>query len=152
MSNQNRVSKSKAAASGRSGVRYSDAFKADAVRLVTHEHYSIAQAAAAVGVSSKSLRDWHLHATKSASVADGAGDGDSLQAKCRRLREQLRRAEMERDILKKAAIFFANDTPGDGEVGGGDDDCPRVGVAGWVRKPAECRQCPPQDSNLEPAD
>jgi len=89
--------------------RYSEPFKADAVRLVTHEGYPIAQAAAAVGVSEKSLRQWHRHRTKSASSSQASSADASTEAENRRLREQLRQAEMERDILKKAARVFAND-------------------------------------------
>lgn len=98
-----------AAAAASSGNRYSEPFKADAVRLVTHERYSIAQAAAAVGVSEKSLRDWHRHRTRATSASQASGDDGSTEAENRRLREQLRQAEMERDILKKAARVFAND-------------------------------------------
>jgi transposase len=39
--------------------RFGELFKRDAVRLVTHEGYTFKAAAAAVGVSDKSLRDWH---------------------------------------------------------------------------------------------
>jgi hypothetical protein len=39
--------------------RFSEDFKRDAVRLVIEEKYTIAAAAKAVGVSAKSLRDWH---------------------------------------------------------------------------------------------
>ncbi len=39
--------------------RYPEVFKRDAVRLVTDEKYSFKAAAQAVGVSEKSLRDWH---------------------------------------------------------------------------------------------
>jgi len=91
------------------GNRYSEPFKADAVRLVTHERYSIAQAAAAVGVSEKSLRDWHRHRTQSTSASQASSADGSTEAENRRLRERLRQAEMERDILKKAARVFAND-------------------------------------------
>jgi transposase len=91
------------------GNYYSEPFKADAVRLVTHEGYTIAQAAAAVGVSEKSLRQWHRHRTESASSSQASSADASTEAENRRLREQLRQAEMERDILKKAATFFAND-------------------------------------------
>jgi transposase len=91
------------------GRRYSEPFKADAVRLVTHERYTIAQAAAAVGVSEKSLRDWHRHRMQSTSTSQASNDDASMAAENRRLREQLRQVEMERDILKKAARVFADD-------------------------------------------
>jgi len=96
------------ATAAQSGRRYSEPFKADAVRLVTHERYTIARAARAVGVSEKSLRHWHRRLTE---PADARPDTDAaMRAENQRLREALRQAEMERDILKKAAVFFANDT------------------------------------------
>ena len=102
------VQKQMLQASG-AGNRYSEPFKADAVRLVTHEGYTIAQAAKAVGVSEKSLREWHRRQTRSASTVQNGNDDASTEAENRRLREQLRQAEVERDILKKAARVFAND-------------------------------------------
>lgn len=42
-----------------SGRRYSAAFKQDALGLITQEGYGLATAAHAVGVSEKSLREWH---------------------------------------------------------------------------------------------
>ena len=39
--------------------RFSDEFKRELVRLVTDEKYTFQAAATAVGVSQKSLRDWH---------------------------------------------------------------------------------------------
>jgi transposase len=110
MSEQNPDPKTTHGAASKATRRYSEPFKADAVRLVTHERYSFAKAAKAVGVSEKSLRDWHRRlAPRAASNANPDAD-DAMQAENRRLREALRQAEMERDILKKAARFFANDT------------------------------------------
>ena len=94
----------------KSARRYSEPFKADAVRLVTHERYTFAKAAKAVGVSEKSLRDWHRRLASPAAAGPNPDADDAMQAESRRLREALRQAEMERDILKKAARFFANDT------------------------------------------
>ena len=111
MPEQNPDPKATQSAASKAARRYSEPFKADAVRLITHERYTVAQAAAAVGVSEKSLRDWHQRLTGSASTkADVHSSDDATQAENRRLREALRQAEMERDILKKAARVFANDT------------------------------------------
>jgi transposase len=52
-------SASEQATQSASGKRYLDDFKRDAVRLVTEERYTFQAAAKAVGVSEKSLRDWH---------------------------------------------------------------------------------------------
>lgn len=88
---------------------YSDTFKHDTVRLVTHERYSVQAAADAVGISSKTLRNW---LNKARPAPEPCGDDASmqqLQDENRRLRQQLKRAEMERDILKKATAYFAKE-------------------------------------------
>ena len=90
--------------------RYPDDFKQDAVRLVTEEKYSFKVAAGAVGVSEKSLRDWHA---KLVPQPDPCGDNatlEQLQQENKRLRKQLKRAEMEREILRKATAYFAKES------------------------------------------
>ena len=89
--------------------RYADEFKQDAVRLVTEEEYTFQAAADAVGVSSKSLRDWHKKFAPAPNASNGAAiTVERLQADIKLLRQQLRRAEVERDILKKATTYFAS--------------------------------------------
>ena len=88
---------------------FSEEFKVDAVRLVTGEGYSIAAAAKSVGVGQQSLRKWHARlAPRPVACGDGASV-EELRAENDRLRRELRRAELERDILKKATAYFARD-------------------------------------------
>ncbi len=90
--------------------RYPEDFKLSAVRLVTDEQYTFKAAAQAVGVSEKSLHDWHK---KFAPPPVPCGDDatvSQLQAENKRLRRELKRAEMEREILKKATAFFAKES------------------------------------------
>lgn len=94
----------------KSGKRYAESFKHDAVRLITQEGYSFAAAAHATGVSEKSLREWHKKLSPPEACGDDAGV-DELKQEVRRLREQLRQAEMEREILKKATAYFASQKP-----------------------------------------
>jgi transposase len=90
--------------------RYSEEFKQDAVRLVSEEKYSFKAAAAAVNVSEKSLRDWYARIVpQPGPCGDGAGL-DELREENKRLRQQLKRAEMEREILKKATAYFAKES------------------------------------------
>ena len=89
--------------------RFSDEFKRDSVRLVTDEKYSFQAAATAVGVSQKSLRDWHAKFAPQPVACDPHASQDELRDENKRLRQQLKRAEMERDILKKATAYFAQD-------------------------------------------
>ncbi len=89
--------------------RFLDEFKRDAVRLITDQQYTFQAAASAVGVSQKSLRDWHRKFAAGADPANGAAvTVEQLQADNRRLRQQLKRAETEREILKKATTYFAS--------------------------------------------
>ena len=90
--------------------RFGEEFKRDAVRLVVEEGYTLQAAAAAVGVSDQSLRAWHA---KYAPVHEPCGEQATLQElreENQRLRKQLRRAELEREILKKATAYFAKES------------------------------------------
>jgi transposase len=90
--------------------RFPDEFKRDAVRLVTDEQYTFKAAAQAVGVSEKSLYDWHK---KFAPPPVPCGDDATvaeLQTENKRLRKELKRAELEREILKKATAYFAKES------------------------------------------
>jgi transposase len=84
--------------------RFSEEFKRDAVRLVAEEGYTFKAAAKAVGVSEKSLRDWHKR------LAPAPRPCGELREENKRLRRQLKRAELERDILKKATVYFAKES------------------------------------------
>ena len=88
---------------------YDEAFKRDAVRLVAEEGYSFKAAAEAVKVSEQSLRAWHA---KFAPAAPACGDNASVEElkENARLRKQLKRAELEREILKKATAYFAKES------------------------------------------
>jgi transposase len=90
--------------------RFGEEFKRDAVRLVVEEGYTFKAAAAAVGVSDQSLRAWHA---KYAPPPEPCGENatfEELREENRRLRKQLRRAELEREILKKATAYFAKES------------------------------------------
>ena len=90
--------------------RFSDEFKRDSVRLVTDEKYSFQAAATAVGVSQKSLRDWHAKFAPQAVPCDEHASREELRDEIKRLRQQLKRAELEREILKKATAYFARES------------------------------------------
>lgn len=89
---------------------FSDEFKRDAVDLVVKQGYSFRAAADAVNVSSRSLREWH---EKWAPQPEPCGDEASvqeLQSEIKRLRKQLQKTELEREILKKATAYFAKES------------------------------------------
>ena len=90
--------------------QFTDEFKRSAVRLVVEEKYTFAAASKAVGVSSRSLRDWHAKFAPSKAPCGEEATPDELRAEIKLLRRQLQRAEMEREILKKATAYFAKES------------------------------------------
>jgi len=91
--------------------RYSEEFKQDAVRLVVREEYSFQAAAKAVGVSDQTLRHWHARLAPQPAECGAAATVEELREEIKRLRRELRRAELEREILKKATAYFAKESP-----------------------------------------
>ena len=89
---------------------FGEDFKRDAVRLVVDEKYTFAAAAKAVGVSVQSLRAWHKKFAPPRDACGENGTMDELREENKRLRRQLRRAELEREILKKATAYFARES------------------------------------------
>jgi transposase len=85
--------------------KFTREFKISAVELVNQKGYSVAEAARSLGIDPASLRDWM---GKFSDAAPLSGDG-SAQAELRRLRKENARLVMERDILKKAAAYFARE-------------------------------------------
>ena len=89
---------------------YTEEYKVEAVKLVTEHGYKISEAARNLGVNPNLLGRWK----RELEVGDGdgldSGDKVALQAELKRLRKENKRLEMEREILKKAAAFFANES------------------------------------------
>ena len=90
---------------------YTLEFKQSAARLVREQGYSVAQAAESLGVDPGSIRDWvRKFAPEAAPAADDAS-ADELRREVERLRAENERLLMEREILKKATVFFAREQP-----------------------------------------
>ena len=89
-----------------SGQRYTPEFKNEAVRQVIERGYSVSEIAKRLGVSTHSLYKWvnSVHPDKSESQAE---ELVAAKSEILKLRGQMRRLEEERDILKKAARYFA---------------------------------------------
>jgi len=90
--------------------RFSDDFKRDSVRLVTDEQDPFQAAATAVGVSQKSLRDWPAKFAPRPAPCDEHASLEDLREEIQRLRQQLQRAEREREILKQATAYWAKES------------------------------------------
>ena len=89
--------------------KFTREFKLSAVKLVNEQGYSPAEAAKSLGVDPNSVRDWVEKLSADAGVPP-SGEG-AIKAELRRLRKQNAQLLMERDILKKAAAFFAREQP-----------------------------------------
>ena len=89
---------------------YSDEFRRDAVRLVAEEGYSFKAACQAIGVCDATLREWHRRLAPPAESCGEDATVDEMKAEIARLRKQLKRTELEREILKKATAYFAKES------------------------------------------
>jgi transposase len=89
--------------------KFTREFKLSAVGLVNQQGYTIGAAAKSLGVDPNCVRAW-IEKFSSEVGASPTGDG-AVQAELRRLRKENARLLMERDILKKAAAFFAREQP-----------------------------------------
>ena len=89
---------------------YTLEFKAEAVKLVTAQGYSLAEAARSLGVHETLLRSWKLAVAKQGDQAfPGQGKLPPFEEEMRRLRAENQRLRAERDILKKATALFARE-------------------------------------------
>jgi transposase len=86
---------------------YSTEFRAEAVRLAETSGQSIRQVAMDLGISNESLGRWirlsHERPT-------GTPLDDDERAELVELRRKVKTLETEREILRKAAAFFAQET------------------------------------------
>ena len=70
---------------------------------MTEQDYTIARAAASLGISDKTLHTW---VTLARTQSDG-GLSDNERAELKRLRKENKELRLEKEILKKASAFFA---------------------------------------------
>lgn len=90
---------------------YSKEFKRDAVSLVIDQGYSQVEAARSLDIHSALLSRWVREQTEDGGDAfRGKGKLRPEQEELRQLREENKRLKMEKEILKKAAVFFAKET------------------------------------------
>lgn len=90
---------------------FSKEFKRDAISLVIDQGYTRIEAAKSLDIHSALLSRWVREYTEDGGDAfRGKGKLRPEQEELRQLREENKRLKMEKEILKKAAVFFAKET------------------------------------------
>ena len=90
---------------------FTQEFKDDAVSLVIDQGYSCAEVARRLGIPDNNVSRWVRHYRQRNEIASPDGlSREQMEAELKRLRKENKRLEMEREILKKAAAFFANES------------------------------------------
>ena len=90
--------------------KYSKEFKLDAMALVTDQDYSRVEAARSLGINANMLGRW-INEYKNDDGHAFRGNGNLIpeQAEIRALKVHVKRLETEKEILKKATVFFAKE-------------------------------------------
>jgi transposase len=88
--------------------RYTAEFKAEAVALVERQGYGVAEAARSLGINRSLLDRWMRKERERQSPQHDQQEGQAEELE--RLREENRKLRMEKEILKKAAAFFAKES------------------------------------------
>lgn len=89
-------------------VKYSKQFREEAVRLALDSESSMAQVAKDLGVNTWTLRGW-IKDHREKTGANAPGKPESLEEENIRLKRELALLRQERDLLKKAAAYFAKE-------------------------------------------
>src|SRR5580700_1273816 len=92
---------------------YTREFKIEAVKLVTQQELSFAEAARSLGIHENQLRTWKQALEKESQddqqAFPGHGNRPALEQEIHRLKAENKRLLMEREILKKATALFARE-------------------------------------------
>ena len=89
--------------------QYTQEFKDAAVKLITEQGYQLSEASRNLGVNISILRRWR-NAANPSEKGNSAPVKEDLHAELARLRKENHRLKLEREILKKAAVFFATES------------------------------------------
>ena len=89
---------------------FTEEFRAGAVRLVLDEGKSMAEVARDLDLTASALRTWVMRAKADRTKGKSGGLTTAEREELARLRKENRQLRLERDILKKAAAFFAKES------------------------------------------
>jgi transposase len=94
----------------RSRPPYPEEFRREALELLKLTGKPVSQVTKDLGVSEQTLFNWR----RQAQIDEGKREGLTTEEReeLRRLRKEVRKLEMEKEILKEAAVFFAKETDG----------------------------------------
>jgi transposase len=91
--------------------QYRAEFRHEAIRLVTEHGYGVTEAARNLGINAKMLGRWQRQIEQQHNgISRGNGQLSVDHDELLRRRKEVKRLRMEREILKKAALFFANES------------------------------------------
>ena len=94
---------------GKSRRKHSREFKLEAVKQVVDHDRPVSEVAKGLGINANMLSKWKREFEESGDVAfPGHGKQSEAEVEIKRLKRELAIARQERDILKKAAAYFAN--------------------------------------------
>ena len=95
----------------RNHAKYTKEFKQDAIKLVIDHGYSTNETGRRLGINQSNVSRWvREYRRDEKELAEGGVPRKELEAEIRRLKKENQRLEMEREILKKAAAFFAKES------------------------------------------
>jgi transposase len=90
--------------------KFTDEFKDEAVKLVLEQGYQISEAARNLGIHPNLLGRWKQEYEDSDKGGSDLGSVVAMRAELSRLRKENKRLKIEREILKRAATFFAKES------------------------------------------
>ena len=90
---------------------YTKEFKQDAIKLVVEQRYSCQEVGRRLGVATSNISRWvREYRQDRQDLSNNGITCKDWEAEIRRLKKENKRLEMEREILKKAAAFFAKES------------------------------------------
>ena len=92
-------------------IKYTKEFKRDAVNLATEQGYSANEVGRRLGINQSNVSRWvREYRREKQDSAEGEIPRKELEVEVKRLKKENQRLQMEREILKKAAAFFAKES------------------------------------------